>query len=105
MTTYFFRLAGVVLIFARFFLSIATAGDFNAVHLRCDYAVNPLGVDSANPRLFWELESAERGQRRRRIKSSSRLLEKIWRATTAICGTAAKWLRTRRFKFLMPAKN
>ena len=31
--------------------------------LRCDYAVNPLGVDSANPRLFWELESNTRGQR------------------------------------------
>jgi hypothetical protein len=31
--------------------------------LRCDYAVNPLGVDSANPRLFWELESNTSGQR------------------------------------------
>ena len=33
------------------------------VDLRCDYAVNPLGVDSANPRLFWQLESNGRGQR------------------------------------------
>ena len=32
------------------------------VDLRCDYAVNPLGVDSQNPRLFWELESKKRGQ-------------------------------------------
>ncbi len=31
--------------------------------LRCDYAVNPPGVDSANPRLFWRLESTARGQR------------------------------------------
>ena len=31
--------------------------------LRCDYAVNPLGVDSPNPRLFWKLESGARGQR------------------------------------------
>src|SRR5208283_5333199 len=31
--------------------------------LRCDYAVNPLGVDSPNPRLFWKLESRERGQK------------------------------------------
>ncbi|MFZ0827221.1 MAG: family 78 glycoside hydrolase catalytic domain [Verrucomicrobiia bacterium] len=31
--------------------------------LRCDYAVNPLGVDSPHPRLFWILESRERGQR------------------------------------------
>ena len=31
--------------------------------LRCDYAVNPLGVDSPNPRLFWTVESRERGQK------------------------------------------
>ncbi len=30
--------------------------------MRCDYAVNPLGVDSAHPRLFWTVESKERGQ-------------------------------------------
>jgi alpha-L-rhamnosidase len=35
----------------------------SAADLRCDYAVNPLGVDSANPRLFWKLESHVRGQR------------------------------------------
>ncbi len=40
----------------------ATFGAMNAVDLRCDYAVNPLGVDSASPRLFWELKSDERGQ-------------------------------------------
>ena len=33
------------------------------VDLRCDYAVNPLGVDSQNPRLFWKLEGDARGQR------------------------------------------
>jgi len=32
------------------------------VDLRCDYAVNPLGVDATNPRLFWKLSSTERGQ-------------------------------------------
>jgi hypothetical protein len=31
--------------------------------LRCDYAVNPLGVDSPNPRLFWTVEDKERGQK------------------------------------------
>lgn len=30
---------------------------------RCEYATNPLGVDNPRPRLFWSLESAERGQR------------------------------------------
>ncbi len=32
------------------------------MELRCDYAVNPLGVDSSPPRLFWQLSSSERGQ-------------------------------------------
>jgi hypothetical protein len=33
------------------------------VDLRCDYAVNPLGVDSQNPRLFWKLAGSGRGQK------------------------------------------
>jgi len=47
------------------FLCTATAAfaGIKAVDLRCDYAVNPLGVDSANPRLFWKLESNVRGER------------------------------------------
>jgi alpha-L-rhamnosidase len=30
--------------------------------LRCEFSVNPLGIDVANPRLFWIVESLERGQ-------------------------------------------
>jgi hypothetical protein len=33
------------------------------VELRCEYVANPLGVDTAAPRLFWKLASDERGQR------------------------------------------
>ncbi len=33
------------------------------VDLRCDYAVNPLGVDSPNPRLFWNFSGNEHGQK------------------------------------------
>lgn len=32
-------------------------------HLRCEYAENPLGIDSTQPRLSWVLESNERAQR------------------------------------------
>ena len=35
----------------------------SAADLRCDYAVNPLGVDSPNPRLFWTVADKERGQK------------------------------------------
>ena len=44
------------------FAANAVAG-LTPVDLRCDYAVNPLGVDSAVPRLFWKLDSGERGAR------------------------------------------
>lgn len=40
----------------------AAAAKLTPVDLRCDYAVNPLGVDSAPPRLFWKLDGNGRGQ-------------------------------------------
>ncbi len=41
----------------------AESGALLPAQLRCEYAVDPLGVDVAQPRLFWRVESAERGQR------------------------------------------
>src|SRR5687768_14725629 len=32
-------------------------------HLRCDYLVDPLGLDERSPRLSWQIESARRGAR------------------------------------------
>jgi len=32
-------------------------------NLRCEYRVDPLGIDETQPRLSWTLESAERGQK------------------------------------------
>ena len=48
--------------------NIAVAEENNAlglypVSLRCEYVENPLGVDMAEPRLFWNVESKERGQK------------------------------------------
>jgi alpha-L-rhamnosidase len=37
--------------------------DLRPTDLRCESAVNPLGLDAAQPRLSWKLESAKRGQR------------------------------------------
>ncbi|HSW00876.1 MAG TPA: glycoside hydrolase family 78 protein [Sedimentisphaerales bacterium] len=37
--------------------------DVRVTDLRCEYLVNPLGVDVARPRLSWKLESRWRGQR------------------------------------------
>ena len=36
---------------------------FQSSHLQCEYKTNPLGVDAAQPRLSWQLQSTERGQR------------------------------------------
>ena len=32
------------------------------VDLRCDYGINPMGVDSQNPRLFWQVTGGGRGE-------------------------------------------
>jgi alpha-L-rhamnosidase len=36
--------------------------DLAPARLRCEYADNPLGIDVAQPRLYWMLDSKERGQ-------------------------------------------
>jgi alpha-L-rhamnosidase len=46
-----------------FVFSIFAHGEIAPTDLRCDYAANPLGVDSTSPRLFWKLESSRRGAR------------------------------------------
>lgn len=37
--------------------------NFRPVYLRCEYRVDPLGIDIPKPRLSWVLESNQRGQR------------------------------------------
>jgi len=44
------------------FVEVARA-TVQPVDLRCEQAVNPLGVDSASPRLSWQLESPDRNQK------------------------------------------
>jgi len=39
-----------------------SAGPATPVSLRCEYLVNPMGVDMANPRFFWIVDHAQRGQ-------------------------------------------
>jgi alpha-L-rhamnosidase len=51
-----------IILFA-FVLSCYANAALTPADLRCDYAINPLGVDSNPPRLFWKLESREQGAR------------------------------------------
>src|SRR5688500_17076636 len=32
-------------------------------HRRCEYVVNPIGIDATHPRLSWILDSARRGEK------------------------------------------
>jgi alpha-L-rhamnosidase len=41
--------------------SLTVMADLDVTHLRCEYRVNPLGIDESAPRLTWRLESMERG--------------------------------------------
>jgi len=53
----------VLILLAMFALTPAARATLEPAALRCDYAVDPLGVDSAPPRLFWQVTSLQRGQR------------------------------------------
>jgi hypothetical protein len=46
-----------------FLTTHAQAAGLRALHLRCEYQLNPLAVDTRQPRLSWVLESDERGER------------------------------------------
>jgi alpha-L-rhamnosidase len=46
-----------------FLLAFAANAALFPTKLRCEYAVNPMGVDTVTPRLFWTDESGQRGER------------------------------------------
>src|SRR5438876_507132 len=43
--------------------SARAADALTPTHLRCQYRVDPLGVDATAPRLSWEVHSPQRGQK------------------------------------------
>ncbi|HSY28852.1 MAG TPA: hypothetical protein VK832_15200, partial [Burkholderiaceae bacterium] len=49
------------------------------VNLQCEYRFNPLGIDVAQPRVVWQVQSDERGQAQTAyqilVASSKKLLE------------------------------
>src|SRR6266576_3668378 len=45
------------------FVANSVAASLHPVALRCEYRVNPLGIDEAQPRLTWRVESSDRGQK------------------------------------------
>ena len=47
----------------RITLQIPIRDEMTPVDLRCEHAVDPLGIDAPAPRLYWKLKSNARGQR------------------------------------------
>jgi len=60
-----FRFLSFAFLFVWLLPMDASAGDkdFHAYDLRCEYAVNPLGVDVASPHFSWKLQSETHGER------------------------------------------
>ena len=62
------------------FTVTAVAAELKPVALRCEYRVNPLGIDEPQPRLTWRVESGERGAKQTAyqilVASSAELLAK-----------------------------
>src|SRR4051812_4452025 len=52
-----------VFIFLVFATNVLAQKDIRIIDLRCDYGTNPLGIDSASPRLSWKIESKTNGER------------------------------------------
>jgi hypothetical protein len=55
-------LATLPLAFAQAQIPPVTNSNLSPVELRCEYAVNPAGIDVPKPRLYWKVASQERGQ-------------------------------------------
>ncbi|MHC4560876.1 MAG: glycoside hydrolase family 78 protein, partial [Planctomycetota bacterium] len=53
-------LAGMMLVFGS--CVVEENSGITAKELRCEYCINPLGIDVVKPRLGWILQSSERGQ-------------------------------------------
>lgn len=59
---------------------VASGASFKIAALRCEYRVNPLGIDETQPRLTWEMRSSSLGQKQTAyqvlVASSQELLDR-----------------------------
>ncbi len=80
MNTQFWRLTLALSLALALPLFTCQGASLKAEGLKCEYRVNPLGLDTPRPRLSWLLESTQRGQRQTAcqvlVASTSDLLSK-----------------------------
>ena len=53
----------IIFSFVIILLIVNTTSALNPTALRCEFAENPMGVDVAQPRLYWWVESDKRNQK------------------------------------------
>ncbi|HEY3369785.1 MAG TPA: glycoside hydrolase family 78 protein [Prolixibacteraceae bacterium] len=51
----------VLIIFSIFFLCFGVSGQNRPENLKCEYLVNPIGIDATNPRLIWQMKTEQQG--------------------------------------------
>jgi alpha-L-rhamnosidase len=51
-----------IILIAAVFCSLITSRATSVTRLRCEYLPDPIGIDTTQPRLSWNIESDERGQ-------------------------------------------
>ena len=56
-------LAAVIMALVCLCSSVSAAGPLTVDHLRCEYLIDPLGIDETRPRLSWISEFSQRGQK------------------------------------------
>ncbi len=104
MNAMFWKISAVSLLLHS--IAATTCGlDVTVEALRCEYLINPLGIDAARPHLGWILASHERGQKQTAyqilVASSGSNLALI----EATCGTAERRHRARASRLPMPASR
>ena len=86
--------------------SIAAEVSLAATHLRCEYLVDPLGIDVEKPRLSWVLAVGYSWPETDCISGAcSPHVKRRWPTEKATCGTAAKCNPLRRSRSNTPANR
>ena len=57
-------------------LIVSTTLALSPTHLRCEFTENPMGVDMAQPRLYWWVES----EKRDRKQTAYQAVVTVWQA-------------------------
>lgn len=55
------KIVRLTILFSLLFVSIQGFTEIRVENLKCEYLINPIGIDASHPRLIWQLHSARQG--------------------------------------------